>query len=141
VTSVAYKGGSTPVVALLSGEVAMVMGTIPASIHYVRQGKLVGLGIAAERRSRYLPDIPTLGETIPGVEGAVFSAVLAPAGTPQNVIQLMSAEFAKASESPKAKEVFATNVAEVVKMTPAELTQRLERDVKRWAEVVKATGT
>jgi tripartite-type tricarboxylate transporter receptor subunit TctC len=141
VTPVAYKGGSTPVVALLSGEIAMLMGTIPASIHYVRQGKLVGLGIAAERRSPYLPDMPTIAETIPGVEGAVFSAVLAPAGTPQNVIQLLNPEFAKASESPKVKEVFATNVAEVVRMTPAQLSQRLERDVKLWAEVVKATGT
>jgi tripartite-type tricarboxylate transporter receptor subunit TctC len=141
VTPVAYKGGSTPVVALLSGEIAMLMGTIPASIHYVRQGKLVGLGIAAERRSPYLPDMPTISESIPGVEGAVFSAVLAPAGTPGNVIQLLNAEFAKASDSPKAKEVFATNVAETVRMTPAQLTQRLERDVKLWAEVVKATGT
>jgi len=117
------------------------MGTIPASIHYVRQGKLVGLGIAAERRSPYLPDMPTIGESIPGVEGAVLSALLAPAGTPQTIIQLLNAEFAKASASPKAKEVFATNVAEVVRMTPAELTQRLARDVKNWAEVVKATGT
>jgi len=141
VTPVAYKGGSTPVVALLSGEIAMLMGTIPASIHYVRQGKLVGLGIAAERRSPYLPDMPTIAETIPGVEGAVFSAVLAPAGTPQNVIQLLNPEFAKASESPKVKEVFATNVAEVVRMTPAQLSQRLERDVKLWAEGGKATGT
>ena len=140
VTPVAYKGGSTPVVALLGGEIAMLMGTIPASIHYVRQGKLVALGIAAARRSPYIPDIPTIAETIPGVEGAVFSAVLAPAGTPASVIQLLSSEFAKAAESPKAKEVFATNVAEVVKMTPAELTRHLERDVKRWAEVVKATG-
>ena len=141
VTPVAYKGGSTPVIALLSGEIAMLMGTIPASIHYVRQGKLVGLGIAAERRSPFLPETPTIAESIPGVEGAVFSAVLAPAGTPAGVIQLLNAEFAKASDSPKAKEVFATNVAEVVRMTPAQLTQRLERDVKLWAEVVKATGT
>ncbi len=141
VTPVAYKGGSTPVIALLSGEIAMLMGTIPANLHYVRQGKLVGLGIAAERRSPYLPEMPTISESIPGVEGAVFSAVLAPAGTPANVIQLLNAEFAKASDSPKAKEVFATNVAEVVRMTPAQLMQRLERVVKVWAEVVKATGT
>jgi len=140
VTPVAYKGGSTPVVALLSGEIAMLMATIPACIHYVRQGRLVGLGIAAARRSPYIPDVPTIGETVPGVEGAVFSAVLAPAGTPPSALQLLNAEFAKASDSAKAKEVFATNVAEAVKMTPGELMQHLERDVKRWAEVVKTTG-
>jgi tripartite-type tricarboxylate transporter receptor subunit TctC len=140
-TPVAYKGGNTPIVALLGGEITMVMATAPASIQYVRQGKLVALGLAAERRSPFLPDLPTIGETVRGVEGAVFSGVLAPAGTPANVVQLLNAEFAKASNGAKAKEVFATNIAEVVTMSPAALGQRLEKDVKVWAEVVKATGT
>jgi tripartite-type tricarboxylate transporter receptor subunit TctC len=140
VTAVAYKGGATPVIALLGVEIAMVMATVPASIPYVRSGKLVALGLAAERRSAYLPDIPTIGETVKGVEGAVYSGVLAPAGTPQNVILLLNAEFAKASDSPKAREIFATNAAETVKLSPAALMQALERDVKVWAEVVKATG-
>jgi tripartite-type tricarboxylate transporter receptor subunit TctC len=139
-TPVAYKGGNTPIIALLGGEITMVMATAPASIQYVRQGKLVALGLAAERRSPHVPDIPTIGETLPGVEGAVFSGVLAPAGTPASVVQLLNAEFAKASDSPRAKEIYATNVAEAVKMSPAALAQRMERDVKLWAEVVKATG-
>jgi tripartite-type tricarboxylate transporter receptor subunit TctC len=140
-TPVAYKGGNTPIVALLGGEITMVMGTAPASVQYVRQGKLVALGLAAERRSPHLPDVPTIGETIPDVEGAVFSGVLAPAGTPANVVQLLNTEFAKASNSAKAKEVFASNIAEAVTMSPAALGQRLEKDVTIWAEVVKATGT
>jgi len=141
VTPVAYKGGNLPVIALLGGEIAMVMATVPASIPYVRAGKLVGLGLAAEKRSPYLPDMPTISESVKGVEGAVYSGVLAPAGTPQNVVQLLNTEFAKASDSPKAKEIYATNVAEAVKLTPAQLAQALERDVRIWAEVVKATGT
>ena len=118
----------------------MVMATVPASIPYVRQKKLVALGLAAERRSQHVPEIPTIAETLPGVEGAVFSGVLAPAGTPANVVQLLNAEYAKASDSPKAKEIYAANVADAVKMSPAELARRLERDVKLWAEVVQATG-
>jgi tripartite-type tricarboxylate transporter receptor subunit TctC len=113
---------------------------VPASIQYVRQGKLVGLGVSAARRSPYLPDMPTISETVPGVEGAVFSGVLAPAGTPASVVQLLNAEFAKASENPKAKEIYATNVAEAVVLSPAALAEVLERDVRAWAEVVKATG-
>ena len=140
VTAVSYKGGALPVLALLGGEIAMVMATVPASIQYVRQGKLVGLGLAAARRSPYLPDMPTISETVPGVEGAVYSGVLAPAGTPASVVQVLNAEFAKASGSPKAKEIYATNVAEAVVLSPAALGQVLERDVKAWAEVVKATG-
>jgi tripartite-type tricarboxylate transporter receptor subunit TctC len=87
-----------------------------------------------------LPDIPAISETIKGVEGAVISGVLAPAGTPRNVIERLNAEFARASESAKAKEIFADNAAEILKMTPAMLEQALEKDVKTWAEVVRATG-
>ena len=140
VTPVSYRGGSTPIIALLSGEIAMVMATVPASLPYVRQGKLVALGLAAQQRSASLPDIPTIDETIKGVEGAVFCGVLAPAGTPQNVIERLNAEFAKASDTPQAREIFEANAAEAIKLSPAALTQQLERDVKTWAEVVKATG-
>lgn len=140
VTPVSYKGGALPVTALLTGEVAMVMATIPASIQHVKARKLVALGLAAERRSPFLPDIPAIGESLKAVEGAVISGVLAPAGTPRDVIERLNAEFSRASESPKAKEVFAANAAETLKMTPGEVQRSLERDAREWAEVVKATG-
>lgn len=140
VTPVNYKGGNTPIVAILSGEVAMVMATIPASIQPVRQGKLVTVGLAAARRSPYLPDVPAIGETIEGVEGAVISGVLAPAGTPPSVIDRLNAEFARVSDTQRAKEIYAENVAETMKLAPAAVQQMLERDAKAWAEVVKATG-
>jgi tripartite-type tricarboxylate transporter receptor subunit TctC len=140
VTPVSYKGGALPVIALLGGEIAMVMATVPASIQHVRKGKLVALGLAAERRSPFLPDIPAISETIIGVEGAVISGVLAPAGTPRTVIERLNAEFNRASQSPKAKEIYAENAAETLTMAPAVLQQWLEREVKLWAEVVRATG-
>ena len=140
VTAVNYKGGAVPVIALLGGEIAMVMATVPASIQHVRKGKLVALGLAAERRSPFLPDVPAIAETVKGVDGAVISGVLAPVGTPRNVIERLNAEFAKASDSPKAKEIYAENAAETLTMSPAALQQSLERDAKTWADVVKATG-
>ena len=139
-TPVAYKGGAVPVIALLGGEIATVITTIPAGLPYVRSGRLVALGVTAEKRSSYLPDIPALGETVKGVDAAVIAGVLAPAGTPQAVIERLNAEFAKASETPKAKEIFETNAAEVLKQSPAVMQRALEQDVKTWAEVVKATG-
>ena len=140
VTPVSYKGGALPVIALLSGEIAMVMATIPASIQHVQGKKLVALGLAAERRSSFLPDIPAIGETVKGVEGAVISGVLAPAGTPREVIARLNAEFAKAAERAKVKEVFAANAAETLKLHPGEVQRSLARDAKGWADVVKATG-
>lgn len=140
VTPVSYKGGATPVIALLGGEVAMVMATVPASIQHVRAGKLVALGVAAAKRSPYLPDIPAISETLKGVEGAVIAGVLAPAGTPPAVIDRLNAEFARASKAKRVQEIFAANAAETMHMSPAELQKALERDEKEWAAVVKATG-
>lgn len=139
-TPVSYKGGATPVIALLGGEIAVLITTIPAGLQHVRKGKLVALGVTAERRSPYLPDIPAIGETLKGVDAAVLAGVLAPAGTPRDVIERLNAEFAKAADSPRVKEIFATNAAEAMKVSPAALQQLLEADVKAWAEVVKATG-
>lgn len=139
-TGVNYKGGATPVIALLGGEVALVMATVPASIEYVRKGRLVAIGLAAERRSPFLPDIPAIAETLKGVEGAVISGVLAPAGTPRAVIDRLNAELAKGSESQRAREIYAANAAETLRMTPEEMRRSMERDVASWAEVVKATG-
>lgn len=140
VTAVSYKGGATPVIATLGGEVATVMATVPASIQHVQRGKLVALGLAAARRSPHLPGIPTIGETIKDVEGAVISGVLAPAGTPRSIIDRLNAGFAKASEAARVKEIFAENAAEALRMSPDELRKAMERDVKAWAEVVEATG-
>lgn len=64
VTPVSYKGGALPVIALLSGGIAMVMATVPASIQHVRKGRLMALGLAAEQRSPFLPDIPAIAETL-----------------------------------------------------------------------------
>jgi tripartite-type tricarboxylate transporter receptor subunit TctC len=140
VTPINYKGGNTPIIALMSGEVAMVMATVPASIQHVRQGKLVAIGLAAAKRSQHLPDVPAIAESLKGVEGAVISGVLAPVGTPQNVIDRLNTELARASDTAAAKEVYATNVADTMKMSPAQLQQFMEREMKEWAEVVKATG-
>ena len=140
VTPVSYKGGATPVIALLGGEIAMVMATVPASIQHVRKGKLVALGVAAARRSPHLPDIPAISETVKGVEGAVIAGVLAPAGTPPAVVDRLNAEFANATKATRVQEIFATNAAETMRMSPAEMQKAMERDAKEWAEVVKATG-
>jgi tripartite-type tricarboxylate transporter receptor subunit TctC len=66
--------------------------------------------------------------------------VLAPAGTPRAAIERLNAEFAKAVDAPKAKEIFTTNAAEAMKSSPDAMQRSLEQDMKTWAEVVKATG-
>ncbi len=139
-TAVNYKGGATSTISLLTGEIALIVTTIPAAIEYVRVRKLVAIGLTAEKRSALLPEVPALGETVKGVEAAVIAGVLAPAATPRNVIERLNAEIAKAVDSPKAKEIFAVNAAEAMRMTPEAMQKSLDQDVKTWAAVVKATG-
>ena len=97
----------------------------------------MALGLTAERRSALLPDIPALGETVKGVEAAVIAGVLAPGGTPRSVIDRLNAEFAKAVDSPKAKEIFATNAAEAMKiarrMRCSARWSRTSRRGRRWS--------
>ena len=139
-TAVNYKGGATSTISLLTGEIALIVTTIPAALEYVRARRLVAIGLTAEKRSSMLPDIPALGETVKGVEAAVIAAALAPTGTPRNVIERLNAEFARAVDSPRAKEIFAVNAAEAMKASPEAMQRSLEQDVRTWAEVVRATG-
>ena len=140
ITPVNYKGGATSTISLLTGEIDLIVTTIPAALEYVRAKRLVAIGLTAEKRSSLLPDIPALGEAVKGVEAAVIAGALAPAGTPRAVIERLNAEFARSVDSAKAKEIFAVNAAEALKQSPEAMQRALEQDAKTWAEVVKATG-
>ncbi|MEQ1773468.1 MAG: tripartite tricarboxylate transporter substrate-binding protein [Burkholderiales bacterium] len=139
-TSVNYKGGTTSTVSLMTGELSLIINTIPAVLEHVKSKKLVAIGLTADKRATALPDIPALGETVKGVDAAVIAGVLAPANTPRAVIDRLNAEFAKAVDAPKAKEIFLTNAAEAMKQSPDVMQRVMEQDAKTWAEVVKVTG-
>jgi len=139
-TPVAYKGGALPVTALLSGEITMVMATVPAALPHVRSGRLVAIGLAAEKRAGSMQDIPTLSETVKGTEGAVVSSVLGPAGMAPALVQRINAEFTRVSDSASAREAYAANGADALRMTPTEMQRWMERDAREWEEVVRATG-
>jgi len=135
-----YKGGTTSTVSLLTGELSLIVNTIPAAIEYVRSKRLIAIGITAGKRVAAFPEIPALGETVQGVDAAVIAGIFAPANTPRNLIERLNAEIAKAVEAPKSREIFAANAAEAMNLSPEAMQQMLEQDMKTWADVVKATG-
>ena len=139
-TSVNYKGGTTSTVSLLTGELSLIVNTIPAVLEHVKTRKLVAIGLTADKRAVALPEIPALGETVKGVDAAVIAGVLAPANVPRAIIERLNAEFAKAVDAPKAKEIFLVNAAEAMKQSPEVMQRALEQDAKTWAAVVKVTG-
>ena len=139
-TSINYKGGTTSTVSLMTGELSLIVNTIPAVLEHVKSKKLVAIGLTADKRATALPDIPALGETVKGVDAAVIAGVLSPANVPRAIIERLNVEFAKAVDAPKAKEIFLTNAAEAMRQTPEVMQRVMEQDVKTWAEVVKVTG-
>jgi len=82
-----YKGGTTSTVSLLTGELSLIVNTIPAAIEYVRSKRLIAIGITADKRVAAFPAIPALGETVQGVDAAVIAGIFAPANTPRNLIE------------------------------------------------------
>ena len=138
--AVNYKGGATSTISLLTGEIALIVTTIPAALEHVRSKKLVAVGLTSDKRAAALPEIPALGETVKGVDAAVIAGVLAPANVPRAIIERLNAEFAKAVDAPKAREIFLANAAEAMKQSPDVMQRVMEQDVKTWAEVVKVTG-
>ena len=131
-----YKGGTTSTVSLLTGELSLIVNTIPAAIEYVRSKRLIAIGITADKRVAAFPAIPALGETVQGVDAAVIAGIFAPANTPRNLIERLNAEIAKAVEAPRSREIFAANAAEAMNLSPEAMQQMLEQDMKTWADVV-----
>ena len=138
---VPYKGGAPSVQALLSNEVQVNMATISTALPQVRVGRLRALGTTAARRSSVLPDLPTVAEAgVPGFEYASWTGLLAPARTPQRVVDRLHAEAVKAVNTPEMKSLLAAEGAEPVGSTPAQFAAQISLEIERWARLVKTAG-
>lgn len=138
---VAYRGSPQAVLDLVAGRVDSMFVHVPTVKGYIDSGRLKPLATTGTARNPLLPNVPTIAESgMKSYEVAGIEGVFAPAGTPRAVVDRLNAEFIKASEAPKVKEIYATNAAEAMKLTPAQVQAAMERDAKAWAEVVKATG-
>lgn len=134
---VPYKGAGQFVPALVSGEVASVIGAINSLLPHVQTGKLRLIAMAGNRRTPLLPDTPTIAETLPRFELDNWSGLLAPAGTPRPVIDRINAEVAKALSDQQVLARLAPQGIEVIASTPEEFQARLKEGIVKWAKVVK----
>lgn len=139
-THVPYKGASAAVTDLVGGQVQVSVQSLPSSISFIKSGKLKVLGTVNEKRVGALPDVPTIGETIPGFGSTPWYALFAPAGTPKPVTALLQAEVAKALDSAEAKEKLAAVGCEPFKGTSEQLAAMVRDELPRWAKVVKESG-
>ena len=137
---VPFKGAAPAIVALLGGEVDMAILDSPPLLPQIRSGKLRVLAVASERRSRVLPDVPTIAESgMPGYHASSWHGLFAPAGAPREIVGQLHAETAKIVRLPDVTERLSAQGVEPVANTPEQFTEFIKSEITRWARVVKAS--
>ncbi|HTV28618.1 MAG TPA: tripartite tricarboxylate transporter substrate binding protein [Xanthobacteraceae bacterium] len=135
--TVAYRGGGPALIDLLAGQVQVMFEGITSSIGYVKSGKLRALGVTSAKRSPLLPDVPAIGEFVPGYDAAGWFGLAAPKGTPTEIIDILSKEVAAALTDPGMKARMAELGAEPMPMTPAEFTKLMADETVKWGKVIE----
>ncbi|MCK8784290.1 tripartite tricarboxylate transporter substrate-binding protein [Roseomonas sp. NAR14] len=136
-----YRGGAPAALDLLAGQLDAVIITLPAVTEYVRQGRLVPLAVTTAARDAALPEVPTLAETVaPGFDVDSWQGLLAPAGTPQPVLDRLHAEIAAALRSPAVRDRLVDLGYEIVAAPPEVFAARLNAASQRFGETIRSAG-
>jgi tripartite-type tricarboxylate transporter receptor subunit TctC len=134
---VPYRGNGPALAALLGGEVQVVFPTPPSSIEFIRTGRLRGLATTGATRAEALPDMPTVGESVPGYEVSTWYGVGAPRGTPAEIVDKIGREINAGLADPKMKARFAELGGIPMPMPPAELVKLIAEEIEKWAKVIR----
>ncbi len=141
ITHVPYRGAGPAMQGLLAGEVHMIFDGLGTSAGQITGGRIIPLAMASPKRNAAFPNVPTTSEAgVQGYEVSTWYALWAPKGTPADIVNKMYAEIRKALDSAELKEIWAKNGSDIPMMTPAQFGPFVSSEVKRWAEVVKASG-
>jgi tripartite-type tricarboxylate transporter receptor subunit TctC len=140
-THVPYKGGGPAAVALLSGEITMILGEPATIVGFVKSGRVRALAVTGAKRAPALPELPTIAEAgVAGYEATSWNGMLAPAGTPADVIKRLNAEFNRIIGAPDMKKRMLDSGYEPVGGPPKRLGELIRTEIAKWAPVVKAAG-
>ena len=138
---VAYKGSGSAIADILSGYIPTATLTLPTVISYAKSGKLRALGVTGSKRWAPEPDIPTIDEAgVPGYEAIQWYGVLAPAGTPREIVLKVNAAVNKTLSDPAVRDLLLKNGAEPVGSTPEEFAAFIRLELDKWAKVIREAG-
>jgi tripartite-type tricarboxylate transporter receptor subunit TctC len=138
---VPYKGAAPAMADLLGGQVQVMFDFLSAAAPQIKSGKLRALGVTSAKRSPLLPDVPTIAEAgLPGYQVLGSFGVMAPAGTPADIVNRLNHEIAAVVNLPDVKERLAKSAATPEQQSPEEFAQVLKAEVAKWAKIVDATG-
>lgn len=140
-THIPYKGTGQVIPDLLSGQVKLTFGNMPALLPHIQRGSLRPLAVSTAKRNPALPDVPTVAEGgVSGYEVIVWLGLLAPAGTPAEIVQKINADLAIVLQTPAIKERFASMGMEPSYSTPEQFRKLLESELEKYATVIKAAN-
>jgi tripartite-type tricarboxylate transporter receptor subunit TctC len=137
---VPYRGSAPAITDLLGGQVQVMFPTMPASIEYIRAGKLRSLAVTSATRLEQLPEIPTVSDFVPGFEASAFFGVGAPRNTPAEIIEKLNKEINAGLAEPKMKVRLADLGGTVLAGSPADFGKLIAEETEKWAKVVKFSG-
>jgi tripartite-type tricarboxylate transporter receptor subunit TctC len=125
---------------LISGQVQVAFDALPASIEHIRAGKLRALAVSTTTRSDALPDVPTVGDTLPGFESSAWTGIVAPKNTPAEIIDRLNKEINVALAKPEIKAPFAELSGMVVGGSPADFAKLIVGETEKWGKLIRAAN-
>jgi tripartite-type tricarboxylate transporter receptor subunit TctC len=141
ITHIPYKGSGPALTDLLGGHVQVYFSSLPPAIGLVKEGKLRALGVTGLQRSSSFPDLPTVAEQgLPGFEAVLHYGIVAPAGTPRQIIDKLNAALRAALDDPKVRGHIATEGAEPLPTSPEEYAVDIDREETKWSALVRKSN-
>jgi tripartite-type tricarboxylate transporter receptor subunit TctC len=138
---VPYKGSTGARADILSGQIDMMFDAVPVLASTIEDGRVKALGTSGKVRSVVLPNVPTLAEAgLPGYEATIWMGVMAPAGTPKPIVDLLNREINKILARPDLQESWRRQGANTMVMSPVEFGAHVESEIERWARLIKANN-
>ena len=137
---VPYRGGAPAMTDLISGQVQVMFEPVAGPLEHIRAGRLRGLAVTTTARSAALPDLPTVGEFVPGYEASSWYGIGAPKGTPAEIVDTLNKAVNAGLADPKLKARFADLGAAVLAGTPADFGKLIADETEKWGKVVKFSG-
>jgi tripartite-type tricarboxylate transporter receptor subunit TctC len=140
IVHVPYRGGGPALMDLIGGQVQVYFATLPASIEYVRDGRLRALAVTTATRSETLPDLPTVAEFVPGYEASTWYGIGAPRNTPSEIIDKLNEEINAGLSDPNLKARLADLGGTVLPGSPADFGQLITGETEKWGKVIRAAN-
>ncbi|KRA02042.1 tripartite tricarboxylate transporter substrate binding protein [Achromobacter sp. Root565] len=137
---VAYKGGAPANVDLMGGQVQAVFSPLVEVLSYLESGKLRALGVTTPERSPRLPDVPAVGESLPGFDVSLWNGVFVPAGTPPAVVDKLAQALKSVTQDPAFRKVLLDQGSAPTSQSPAQFKAFLDQEIDKWAKLVKLSG-